>query len=194
MNARKKLPLVYSCSGASSAAQMANHIAVKLDRLKVAEMSCIAGVGGDVKPMVQTAKSGRPIIAMDGCPLHCAAKILQRHGLRADKYYDLSKMGVRKQYHEDFDPHEAAQLLQRIQDDITLTAAADGNSASTPNITARFPTSSPSRSANDEPCEPSSPPCYLNEVKVGEPAVMKLHLKRPHEPAAPEESLDEPHL
>jgi uncharacterized metal-binding protein len=34
-----KIPLVYACSGASSAAQMANHIAVKLDRLKVAEMS-----------------------------------------------------------------------------------------------------------------------------------------------------------
>ena len=62
MSDRRALPLVYSCSGASSAAQMANHIAVKLDPLKVAEMSCIAGVGGDVKPLVRTAKSGRPIM------------------------------------------------------------------------------------------------------------------------------------
>lgn len=61
MNRDAKLPLIYSCSGASSAAQMANHIAVKLDRLKVAEMSCIAGVGGDVKPLVRTATSGCPI-------------------------------------------------------------------------------------------------------------------------------------
>jgi len=36
-------PLVYSCSGCSSAAQMANYIAVQLDRMDVAEMSCIAG-------------------------------------------------------------------------------------------------------------------------------------------------------
>ncbi len=107
MSQKGKLPLVYSCSGASSAAQMANHIAVKLDRLKVAEMSCIAGVGGDVKPLVRTAKSGRPIIALDGCPLHCAAQILKRQGLKADKHYDLSKMGVKKKYHEDFDPQEA---------------------------------------------------------------------------------------
>lgn len=114
-----ELPLVYSCSGASSAAQMANHIAVKLDRLRAAEMSCIAGVGGDVKPLVRTAKSGRPIVALDGCPLQCAAKILKRQGLTPDKYFELSKMGVAKRYHEDFDPEQAAQLLENIRQDIT---------------------------------------------------------------------------
>jgi uncharacterized metal-binding protein len=117
MSEDKKLPLVYACSGASSAAQMANHIAVKLDRLKVAEMSCIAGVGGDVKPLVKTAFSGRPIIALDGCPLQCAAKILARHGLKADRQIDLSELGVKKRQHEDFDPAEAAQMLNRIQDE-----------------------------------------------------------------------------
>ena len=53
MNAQKQHPLVYSCSGASSAAQTCNHLAVKLDRAGAAEMSCIAGVGGDVKPLVR---------------------------------------------------------------------------------------------------------------------------------------------
>ncbi len=43
-----QLPLVYSCSGCSSAAQLANHVALQLDRRGLAEMSCIAGVGGDV--------------------------------------------------------------------------------------------------------------------------------------------------
>jgi len=120
MSTNPKLPLVYSCSGASSAAQLANHIAVKMDRLKAAEMSCIAGVGGDVKPLVRTAKSGRPIIALDGCPLHCAAHILKRHGIQADKHYDLSEMGVKKKMHEDFDPEEAARLLQQIVMDSQL--------------------------------------------------------------------------
>lgn len=129
-NSDQPLPIVYSCSGASSAAQMANHIAVKLDRLEVAEMSCIAGVGGDVKPLVRTAKSGRPIIALDGCPLHCAAKILQRHGLKADKHYDLSKMDVPKRKHEDFDPQQAAQVLEKIVTELQ---------SATPAITSGFP-------------------------------------------------------
>ena len=46
-------PLVYSCSGCSSAAQMANYIAVQLDRKGIAEMSCIVGVGGNVKKLLQ---------------------------------------------------------------------------------------------------------------------------------------------
>ena len=130
MSTNPKLPLVYSCSGASSAAQLANHIAVKMDRLKAAEMSCIAGVGGDVKPLVRTAKSGRPIIALDGCPLHCAAHILKRHGIQADKHYDLSEMGVKKKMHEDFDPEEAARLLQQIVMDsqmVGISPSIDNN-------------------------------------------------------------------
>lgn len=143
MKRGRPLPLVYSCSGASSAAQMANHIAVRLDRAEAAEMSCIAGVGGDVKPLVRTAKSGRPIIALDGCPLHCAAQILKRHGLQADKHYDLSKMAVKKKYHEDFDPQEAAEMLQRILHESGLA----GHSTA---------------AANDAP-GPSSPTCYSSE-------------------------------
>ena len=71
-------PLVYSCSGCSSAAQLANHVALRLDRAGVAEMSCIAGVGGDVASLVRTARSGRPIIALDGCPLNCVQGCLTR--------------------------------------------------------------------------------------------------------------------
>ena len=62
-------PLVYSCSGCSSAAQMANYLAIRMDRKGIAEMSCIAGVGGNVKKLVKTAQSGRKIIVIDGCPL-----------------------------------------------------------------------------------------------------------------------------
>ena len=111
-------PIVYSCSGASSAAQMANYLAVKLDRRGVAEMSCIAGVGGDVKPLVRVAKSGRPVVVIDGCPLQCAAQILKRHHITPDKHYDLSRYNVKKLKHADFDPEEAAQMLDHLHRDL----------------------------------------------------------------------------
>ncbi len=108
------LPLVYSCSGASSAAQMANFLAVRLDRLGAAEMSCIAGVGAEVKSLVRVATSGRPILALDGCPLHCAARILRHHGITPARHYDLHEFGVPKLKHRDFDPAQAEQLLARL--------------------------------------------------------------------------------
>ena len=108
-------PLVYSCSGCSSAAQMANYIAVQLDRMDVAKMSCIAGVGGNVKNLVRTATSGRKIIVIDGCPLACSKACLSNHSVKPDINIDLSSMGVSKKLHEDFDMDNANQILKRIE-------------------------------------------------------------------------------
>ena len=115
---REALPLVYSCSGCSSAAQLANHVALRLDRAGVAEMSCIAGVGGDVPSLVRTARSGRHIIALDGCPLNCVQGCLARHGITADRHYQLQQYGVKKRRHEDFDPAQAGTVLEKVQGDL----------------------------------------------------------------------------
>jgi uncharacterized metal-binding protein len=109
-----RLPLVYSCSGCSSAAQMTNAMAIELDRRGLAEMSCIAGVGGDVPSLVKRATSGRPVVALDGCPLHCARNCLARHGVQPALHVDLSEFKVRKKLHQDFDPQEAAQILEEV--------------------------------------------------------------------------------
>lgn len=103
----KSLPLVYSCSGCSSAAQMANQLALRLDRAGEAEMSCIAGVGGGVAGLVRTAQSGRAILALDGCVLHCVSACLANAGVTADRHLVLSDYGVRKRKHADFDVAEA---------------------------------------------------------------------------------------
>ena len=111
-------PVVYSCSGCSSAAQLANHVALRLDRGGAAEMSCIAGVGGDVPHLMKTARSGRPIIALDGCPLACVKSTLARHGIAPARHYQLQQYGVKKRTHEDFDPRQAAEVLARIESDL----------------------------------------------------------------------------
>ncbi|WP_299939557.1 putative zinc-binding protein [uncultured Microbulbifer sp.] len=106
----RALPLVYACSGCSSAAQLANALAVRLDHNKQAEMSCVAGVGGDVEALVKIAKSTRRKIVLDGCPLHCAANCLRRHGIEPEVHVDLSREGVRKKMHA----YPAAEEVERI--------------------------------------------------------------------------------
>ncbi len=118
MSTAAALPLVYSCSGCSSAAQLANHLAVQLDRRGDAEMSCIAGVGGDVPHLLKPAKSGRPIIALDGCPLVCVQSCLARHGIAPSRHYQLYHYGVKKRNHADFDPTQAQALLDMVQGDL----------------------------------------------------------------------------
>ncbi|MBI5333996.1 MAG: putative zinc-binding protein [Burkholderiales bacterium] len=114
----RPLPLAYSCSGCSSAAQLANHLAVRLDRAGQVEMSCIAGVGGGVSSLVRkaldAAASGRPILAIDGCALACTRASLARHGVRPTAHVQLGTLGVRKAYHADFDPQQADELYARL--------------------------------------------------------------------------------
>lgn len=108
------LPLVYSCSGCSNVAQLANDIAVRLDRSGHAEMSCIAGVGGDVKSLVKVATSGRPIVAIDGCPLACVRHTLARHGVTPEVHHLLSDHGFRKRAHEDIPLDDAPEVYEEI--------------------------------------------------------------------------------
>ncbi len=110
----RKLPLVYACSGCSSAAQAANYIALKLDRNGFAEMSCIAGVGGNVPHLVKIAQSGRPVIAIDGCPLACALACLSQRGVKANMHIFLHDYGVKKQYHADFDRENADSITSAL--------------------------------------------------------------------------------
>lgn len=105
-------PLVFSCSGCSSAAQMANHFALRLDRENLAEMSCIAGVGGLIPALLRVARKPRPILALDGCPLHCVLACLQQADIAATLSVDLSTLGVKKLKRNDFSMIEANEIWQ----------------------------------------------------------------------------------
>lgn len=102
---------------------MANHLAISLDRRGLAEMSCIAGVGGDVPKLVRVAKSGRRIVGIDGCALACVRQCLARHDVQPAVYHLLSDHGVRKRYQADFDPDEATELLERIAAGLAVAEA-----------------------------------------------------------------------
>lgn len=109
------LPLVYACSGCSSVAQLANDCAVRLDREGRAEMSCISGVGGGVKPLVKLARSGRPILALDGCALACVQACLRQAGVEADRHMVLNREGARKCFHADASETEFRQVWQAVE-------------------------------------------------------------------------------
>ena len=112
---RAHLPLVYSCSGCSNVAQLANTLALRLDRAGLAEMSCIAGLGGHVASLVNKARSGRPIVALDGCPLQCVEGCLNQHGLEADVHVVLSQYGLRKRYGQDCSQAQSDDLFEEIK-------------------------------------------------------------------------------
>ncbi|MCP4787534.1 MAG: zinc-binding protein [Fuerstiella sp.] len=113
-----ELPLAYSCSGCSNIAQLANRVAVELDRDGIAEMSCIAGVGGGVEPLVKKAKSGRRIISLDGCALLCVKRCLAQQEIDPTFEYTLTDFGIKKQAHTDFLDSDVDVVKTRVIADI----------------------------------------------------------------------------
>lgn len=120
----KKKVTVYSCSGCSNVAQLANSVAVKLDREGIAKMSCIAGVGGDIASLVKTAQQSEKILVLDGCPLQCAAKCLDRHHVKADAHLILTEHGLCKNQSEDVSSEtveeffgKASLIVKDLQED-----------------------------------------------------------------------------
>ena len=126
----RKLPVVYACSGCSSAAQLANQLALWLDREGVAEMSCIAGVGGGVPGLVRLAQSGRRILALDGCVLACVQHCLACAGVKPDQHVVLSDLGVKKLKHADFNPRQAQAIHQVLVRPAAIALANERTSAS----------------------------------------------------------------
>jgi uncharacterized metal-binding protein len=111
--------LAYSCSGCSNIAQLANRVAIDLDRVGIAEMSCIAGVGGGVEPLVNKAKSARAIISLDGCQLHCVKRCLSQHGIEPTLEYTLTDFGIKKRAHTDFLDSDVDVVKTKVIADIS---------------------------------------------------------------------------
>ena len=112
--ASKPRTLVYSCSGCSDVAQLATDVALRLDHGGVAEMSCIAGVGGGVPGLVRTARSGRPIVAIDGCQMHCASHCLARAGVIPTEHVRLYERGLRKRRGHCYDEATVAEVASDV--------------------------------------------------------------------------------
>lgn len=92
----KKSTVVYACSGCSDAGELADRIARQITREGVAEMSCLAGIGGRVKPLVNRAVAAERILAIDGCPLNCTRHTLELAGFKHFDHLELQKLGLRK--------------------------------------------------------------------------------------------------
>lgn len=88
--------LIYACSGSSDAGELADHTARALSRQGLGEMSCLAGVGGRVKPLLSRARQADEIVVIDGCPLHCALHTLAAAGFQRVRHLSLHQLGVQK--------------------------------------------------------------------------------------------------
>jgi uncharacterized metal-binding protein len=88
--------VIYACSGCSDAGELADRTARVLSQNKLGEMSCLAGIGGRVKPLMRKAEKAGHIMAIDGCPLNCSRHTLDQAGFSSVHHLELHSLGFRK--------------------------------------------------------------------------------------------------
>ena len=88
--------LIFPCSGGSDVGALSDLAARQMTRDGTGKMYCLAGIGGQIPGILSTTQSASRILAIDGCPMNCAKKILERAGFTAFEHICLSDAGFQK--------------------------------------------------------------------------------------------------
>ena len=90
------LPLLFACAGGSSVGQLANDTCRELTREGKGKIYCLAGVGGHIAGIIDTAKKAEAVIAVDGCGVKCALKALEAADVPVSEHIVLTDLGFAK--------------------------------------------------------------------------------------------------
>lgn len=113
--------LLYACSGASDVGEIADGVARRLRGEGFAMMTCLAAIGADLSGFVESARGVDANITIDGCPIACARKNLERIGISPQSYI-LSDFGLEKGK-----TPVSAEIIEKI-----FRAITDGETMSSP--------------------------------------------------------------
>jgi len=107
--------MLYPCSGGSNVGQVANQAAVRLDCDGTGRLFCLAGLGGHVPSMIESAKAARRVIAIDGCSTGCAKATLEHAGFPPTGYVVVTELGVKKRHDFDTDAAEIKLVCREVK-------------------------------------------------------------------------------
>ena len=107
--------ILLPCSGGSNCGQIANQAAVKLDEEGVGKIYCLAGIGAHIKGMVESARSAKRIVALDGCDVACAKKTIEHAGLLVTDWICVTEAGIEKNHVFQLLPEHIALIAERTR-------------------------------------------------------------------------------
>jgi len=88
--------LVFACSGAADVGEVTDRAARKMTADGTARMFCMAGIGVEIEPILQTTRQVSQILAIDGCGINCVKACLEKAGFNNFKHLQLAELGLAK--------------------------------------------------------------------------------------------------
>jgi uncharacterized metal-binding protein len=107
--------MLLPCSGGSNCGQIANQAAISLDTQGVGKAYCLAGIGAHIPNMLEKAKSAQRIVAIDGCQVACAKKMVEHAGLKLTDYVVVTDEGITKSHTFDIKQVDINTINQKVK-------------------------------------------------------------------------------
>jgi uncharacterized metal-binding protein len=115
---------ILPCSGGSNCGQIANQAAVSLDTLGVGKIYCLAGIAAHIGGMVESAKSAKRLVAIDGCQVACAKKTIEHAGLKVTDWICLTDEGISENHNLLLEQQEIEFITQKTKELISRPLGA----------------------------------------------------------------------
>jgi uncharacterized metal-binding protein len=114
----KELPkrLIFCCSGASNVGVLSYLASIRLAQKGFGNFSCIAGIGGNIPPMIRAAKDAEERIIIDGCPTGCGRRILDSNLIPIDRYVIVTDLGIKKTHDFNVDDCDVDIIVKEVLD------------------------------------------------------------------------------
>jgi len=107
--------LFLTCSGGSNVGQISNKAAVELAKEGRGRLFCLAGIGAHLDTMILAAKE-RKLVAIDGCPIQCATKILDHAGLESALSVVVTDLGIEKSPRLEVEAADCEKVVEKIKE------------------------------------------------------------------------------
>jgi len=107
--------MLLACSGGSNVGQLSNRAAVELTQDGFGKMYCLAGIGGQLKGFIQSAKDVPMIAAIDGCAVGCAKAILKNADIPNYNTIVLTDLGIEKNKNFNLNDEDVRKVKDAIR-------------------------------------------------------------------------------
>ena len=87
---------ILACSGGSNCGLLSNAAAVKLDEDGLGRFYCLAGLAAHIGGMIESARSAKRLVAIDGCAVACARLTAEHAGLKVTDWVCVTDLGIEK--------------------------------------------------------------------------------------------------
>jgi uncharacterized metal-binding protein len=88
--------LIFTCSGIADVGEIADRAGRKLHKEGAGKMWCIAGIGAGLSNFVDTTKATERVLVIDGCPVDCGKKMMEKAGISNFSYIRVTDYGLEK--------------------------------------------------------------------------------------------------